>query len=192
MKLPTLFEGIALALVASISGSAVFLTLTTLFSAAGVFRLLIAGLCFAYVLYLLARSSEQTGRITVISVWFVVAATAWIFAPSLLIYILIHLAMIWLVRSLYFYSSVLSSLADLGLTGLAMAVAVWAWSVSSSLFLAFWCFFLVQALFVMIPRQFARPVNTHGSLSISEDGFERAHHAAENALRKFTSSTHSG
>jgi len=35
-------------------------------------------------------------------------------------YLLVHLGLIWLIRSLYFYSSVLSALADLGLGGLGL------------------------------------------------------------------------
>ncbi len=187
MKQPTLFEGMAVALAVSIVGSITFVSLAAVFMSGNVIRLIIAGLCFAYVMYLLSRSSERIGRVIVVSSWLIAAVSAWFFAPSLFIYILIHITMLWLIRSLYFYSSVLSSLADLCLTGLALVAAIWAWLVTSSLFLSFWCFFLVQALFVLIPRGFARIANNRSTLMATEDRFERAHQAAESALRKFTS-----
>ncbi len=140
-KQTTFFEGVGLALILSIVGTVGFFSLTSLFGGGGIFRLLIAGLCFIYVLYLLTRSRERIGRVTAISAWLLVAGLSWIFVPSVLLYIVIHLGMIWLIRSLYFYSSVLSSLADLGLTGFSLAASIWAWSMSNSLFLSFWCFF---------------------------------------------------
>ena len=195
MKQPGLVEGIAVALLASITGSAVFIILTSVFAGGSVFRLIIAGLGFAYVLYLLSRSQERVGRLTVISVWLIVAACAWLLAPSLLIYISIHLVALWLIRSLYFYSSVLSALTDLGLTGFSLIAAIWAWFSSDSLFLAFWCFFLVQALSVLIPRQWSKASGKRkqsaGSVRLADDDhFETAYEAAETALRKLSSSSH--
>jgi len=187
-KQPTFFEGAGLALIVSIIGAVAFFGLTLLFGSAGIFRLLIAALCLVYVIYLLSRSRERIGRVTVISAWLVVAGLSWLFVPSLLLYIVIHLGMIWLIRSLYFYSSVLSSLADLGLTGFSLAAAIWAWSMSQSLFLSFWSFFLVQALFTLIPKQIKKYQN-NSSVSINtDDQFENAHRAAEIALRKLTNS----
>ncbi|MBL4708575.1 MAG: hypothetical protein JKY48_09085 [Flavobacteriales bacterium] len=198
MKRPGLFEGIAVAFIASAAGSAIFVILTSLFSGGSVFRFLIAGLSFAYVVYLLARSNERTGRVTAVGSWFVTAIAAWIFAPSMLIYITIHLILLWLIRSLYFYNSVLSALADLGLSGFALIAAIWAWSASNSLFLAFWCFFLVQALFVLIPRHWTKAMANRASetaylggisaTATNRDQFETAHAAAERALRKLMAS----
>ncbi len=195
MKQRGLFEGIAVALLASITGSAIFVILTSIFAGASVFRLIIAGLGIAYVLYLLSRSQERVGRLTVISAWLIVAACAWLLAPSLLIYISIHIVALWLIRSLYFYSSVLSALADLGLTGFSLIAAIWAWFSSGSLFLTFWCFFLVQALFVLIPRQWLKArgdlmLSADSVLLIDDDDFETAHVTAEAALRKLISNPH--
>lgn len=189
-KQATFFEGVGLALFISILGAAGFFSLTLLFDGAGVFRLLLAALCFIYVLYLLARSRERIGRITVICAWMFVTGLSWLFVPSVLLYIVIHLGMIWLIRSLYFYSSVLSSLADLGLTGISLAVSIWAWSMSHSLFLSFWCFFLVQALFTLIPKQIKKSQNKPTISIDTDDQFEHAHRAAEVALRKLMT-THS-
>ena len=187
MKRPGVLEGIVLALVAAATAAVVFPVLTILLAPGAVLRLIIAGLSFSYLCYLLQRSEQKVGRITLVLGWCLLAVTAWVFAPSLLTYAAIHLVIIWLVRSLYFYNSVLSALADLGLTGLALIVALWAWLTSGSLFLVVWCLFLVQALFVVIPRHFAQTAKSANSaVSLSpEDSFETAYRAAEQALRKF-------
>lgn len=184
---PGLFEGVGVALVAGITAAVVFPVMATLFAPAAVLRLLIAGLSLAYLVYLSRRSHQKIGRLTVMASWGLVAIASWFLAPSLLSYAAIHLVMIWLVRSLYFYSSVLSALSDLGLTGLALMAAIWAWFSSGSLFLVFWCLFLVQALFVTIPRHFARSPKQVGSVLAPEDPFEKAHASAQQALRKLFS-----
>lgn len=186
-KQPTFFEGTGLALVVSIIGAVGFFSLSTLFGSAGIFRLIISGLCFIYVVYLLGRSRERTGRVTVISAWLLIAAVNWLFVSSFLLYIIIHLAMIWLIRSLYFYNSVLSSLADLTLTSFSLAASIWAWSMSNSLLLSFWCFFLIQALFTLIPEKIKSPQNRSSVNLETNDPFESAHRTAEVALRKLTS-----
>lgn len=186
---PSLFEGVGVALVAGITAAVIFPIMTTLFTPAAVLRLLIAGLSLAYLIYLLRRSRQKLGQLTVMAGWGLVAIVSWFFAPSLLSYAAIHLLMIWLVRSLYFYNSLLSALADLGLTGLALMAAIWGWFSSGSLFLVFWCLFLVQALFVTIPRHFAQPTKKASSASEpgQEDPFEKAHASAQQALRKLFS-----
>ena len=104
----------------------------------------------------------------------------------MMIYLLVHVVMIWLVRALYFYSSLLAALADLGLNALAMAAVVWASLQSGSLMLAMWCFFLVQALFVMLPRNMEKSRNE--TLATGEvDPFDTARRNAQAALRKLSS-----
>jgi len=63
----------------------------------------------------------------------------------LVAYVLVHVGLAWLVRSLYYYSGVLPALADLGVSVLGTVFAVWAANRSGSAWLAFWSFFLVQA-----------------------------------------------
>lgn len=186
MKQATLIEGIGVALVTSIAGAAGFSVLAAVFSDANVFRLVIALMTLTYVLYLLARSHERVGRVTVVFIWLTVASLNYLFVPSLLLYLVIHIGLIWLVRALYHYQGILPAMADLILTGFGLISAIWAWSVSQSLFLSFWCFFLVQALFVLIPKQFSSKTGKQEPSSLAEDKFERAHRAAELAVRKMT------
>ena len=184
MKQATFFEGVAIALLSSITGAVIFITLSSVFFGGDVFRLIVAGLSFCYMLYLFTRSQERVGRVTVILAWFIVTLASVIFVPSLLLYIVIQLAMIWLIRSLYFYNSVLSSLADFGLTGMSLMIAIWVWSITHSLFLGFWCFFLAQAMFVFIPQKITGKKEELSINRINDDQFERAFHAAETAVAK--------
>jgi len=55
-----------------------------------------------------------------------------------------------------------------------------------SLFLSLWCFFLIQALFVLIPSSLM-PVRNKATSSTRETDFERAHRAAQIAVRRLTS-----
>lgn len=185
MKHPTFLEGVAVALIASLVGGALYSALSSVFASGSVLRPVIAGIGFAYVVYLLGRSREPVGRITTLAIWALVAGAAWFMHPPLTLYVLVHLGAIWLIRSLYFYSSVLSALADLGLNALGLAAAIWAVKQSGSLFASIWCFFLVQALFVAIPARLSR--KTEKPDRDSEDRFQHAHRAAEMALRKLSS-----
>ena len=118
--------------------------------------------------------------------WLVVTVlTVWM-APPLMLYVLVHVGMIWLVRALYFYSSPLSALADLGLNALAVAAVVWATVQSGSLLLALWCFFLVQALFVLLPKGSGTTGSRSGQVGVEVDKFDQARQTAQSALRKLS------
>ncbi len=182
MKTPSFFEGVLLAVVASISADVLFVALRWLMPVGQAPGLLIAGLSFAYCVYLLVRSRERVGRMTVLAVWIALSGTVWLWSPPLPLFLLIHLGMVWLVRSLYFQTGLVAALADLALSGFGLAAALWAVTTSGSLLLAVWCFFLVQALFVAIPNGKGRtqaPVE-----SVADDRFQQAYRTAEAALRK--------
>jgi hypothetical protein len=186
VKRPGFFEGAAVALVASLAGGACYSALTSVFPSAAVFRLVVAALGLAYVVYLLRQSEERVGRVTAIVLWLVAAVALWIFGPPSLLYLCAHLGLVWLVRSLYFHSSLLSALADLGLVALGLAAAVWAARQSGSFALSLWCFFLVQALYAAIPARFPGESGPAG-VTVPEDRFQLAHRAAEAALRSLHS-----
>jgi hypothetical protein len=112
------------------------------------------------------------------------AAVTWWIAPPLPLYLLIHVGAVWLVRSLYFYSGIMPALMDLGLNALSVSAAVWAITRSGSVFLATWCFFLVQALFVAIPPAVQRKAKPEMNTAVDNDSFERARRQADAALRQ--------
>ena len=185
MSRPTFIEGVVVALAASLCGSLIYTVLTPAFGSGPVLRLLAAGIALVYILYLLRRSPERVGRVTVVATWALATTTIWLLELPLLFYLALHLGLIWLVRSLYFYSGVLPALADLGLSGLSLAAAQWAADHSHSLFLAIWSLFLVQALFAFIPSTLQR--SNPATPPPEPDRFDRAHRAARTALRRLSS-----
>ena len=186
MKRPGFFEGVGVALGASITGGVLFAALTTVFAGGFVLRALIAGMGFLYILYLIRRSSERVGRVTTVALWFAAAVSIWLMGLGLPLYLMAHLGLIWLIRSLYYYSSLVSAGTDLVLVALGFAAAVWAALETGNLFLSFWCFFLVQALFVLIPNRLKRPSNRSALSAVTEDRFQHAHRVAEAALTKLS------
>jgi hypothetical protein len=181
MKRPTFLHGVFVAAVLAFIASAFIAALTPFIGVGSVVRMLIPAVALAYVFYLLRASDERIGRITTISLWSVLAVVTWWISPPLPFYVLIHVGAIWLVRSLYFYSGALPALIDLGLSALSISAFIWAVSRTGSVFLATWCFFLVQALFVAIPAIFKKRTR---EINAADNGsFERASRQADKALR---------
>ncbi|MGD8594750.1 MAG: hypothetical protein PVF82_18130 [Gammaproteobacteria bacterium] len=184
LKHPNFFEGVAVAFALSVLGSAFALVLAPLFGRSFVGYVLISGVSFIYLIYLLARSQERVGRITTVVLWVAVTGLAWIAGLPWFLLGVVQVGFIWLVRSLYFYSSVIAALTDLGLTATSVIVAYWAATYSESLFLSIWTFFLMQALFVAIPKQWRAGREEHQLLQ--DDAFQQAFRNAEAAVRKLS------
>jgi hypothetical protein len=182
VKRPGFLHGVAAALVLAFFASASVAALTPFVGFYAVLRLVIPLLGLAYLLYLFSRSNERTGRVTTLLAWSVIAASSWWLALPLPLYLCVHAGAVWLVRSLYFHSGPVGALLDLGLAGLSLAAAAWAIAQSGSVFLATWCFFLVQALFVTIPSG-ARPARrVDPDTTGDNDNFDKARRQAEQAL----------
>ena len=184
MKRPSFFHGVIVAAVLSFFASAIVAALLPFVGLGAVIRLVIPALGLAYLLYLFSRSEERVGRVTTLFLWSALAAVTWWIAPPFPFYMLIHVGAIWLVRSLYFYSGVLPALMDLGVSTLSISATVWAMSRSGSVFLAVWCFFLVQALFVTIPPAIKSAQKAQRNTAADTENFERARRNADQALRQ--------
>jgi hypothetical protein len=184
MNRPGFLHGVIVAAILGFFASAIVATLTPFVGLGAVVRLVIPMLGLAYLLYLLNRTTERLGRVTTLTLWTTMAAVTWWVAPPLPLYLLIHVGAVWLVRSLYFYSGIMPALMDLGLNALSVSAAVWAITRSGSVFLATWCFFLVQALFVAIPPAVQRRAKPEVTTPVDNDGFERARRHADAALRQ--------
>jgi hypothetical protein len=183
-KRPGFLHGVIIAAVFGFFASAVVATLTPFIGFGSVIRLVIPALGLAYLLYLMSRSKERLGQVTTLSLWSLLAAATWWVAPPFPLYLLIHVAAVWLVRSLYFYSGVLPALMDLGLNALSISAAVWAITRSGSVLLATWCFFLVQALFVAIPPAMTGKKQAERNTAVDSENFECARRQADAALRQ--------
>ena len=184
MKRPGFLHGVIVAAVFGFFASTIVATLTPFVGFGSVVRLIIPALGLAYLLYLMSRSKERLGRVTTLSLWSALAIATWWVAPPFPLYLLIHVAAIWLIRSLYFYSGVIPALMDLGLNALSISAAVWAITRSGSVFLATWCFFLVQALFVAIPPTINGKAKPELNTALDSENFERARRQADAALRQ--------
>jgi hypothetical protein len=177
-------RALAVALVLSLCGAAALAALTPVVGYGTALRSIIAPLGFAYVLDLLARSGERVGRITTATAWALGACLAASTGLPLVAYVLVHVGLVWLVRSLYYYSSLIPALADLGLALLGTAFAAWAAQRTGGAWMALWCFFLVQAFHVLLPATLGRVgAATHDETT---DAFARARRAAEAAVRRLS------
>lgn len=181
---PTLLRGVLVALVLSLLGGATFAGLSHLIDAAAALRFSIALLAGCYVFWLISRSGASIGRVVAAVGWSAAATALWFSPAALPMYLLTHVALIWLVRSLYFHGGVMAALMDLALSGLGIAVAVWATEQSHSVFLASWCFFLTQSFFVLIPR--LQKDRLAPALDDHSQPFLRAQRTAEAALRRMS------
>jgi hypothetical protein len=183
MKRPTFITGVVVAAVLAFFASAIVATLTPFVGLGSVVRLVIPAMGLAYLLWLFSRSTERLGRVTALTAWTVMAAITWWVAPPIALYLLIHVTAIWLIRSLYFYSGVMPALMDLGLSALSITATVWALTRSGSIFLATWCFFLVHALFVVIPPAINKKHSAEPDMQAASERFDTARRQADEALR---------
>ncbi len=184
---PSFARNLSAAFVLALCGGAVLAALAPWLGGATALRAVIALVAFAYVLYVIGASGERIGRITTIACWCVAAGGAWLAGLPLVGYVLVHVGLVWLVRSLYRYSGMLPALVDLALSLLGAAFGVWAAQRSGSVWLALWCFFLVQAFHTLIPATLAKRGDSGAE---TEDAFAHAHRAAEAAVRRLTSGAH--
>lgn len=190
MKTPTFWHGVIAAAALALVASAMIGTLTPFLGVGTVLRLAVAVLAAGYLVYFFRSSRQRTGRVVALSLWTALAVVTWWAGPPLPFYLLIHVGAVWLVRSLYVYSGVIPALMDLGLCALSAFAFGWVFMRTGGVFLATWSFFLVQALWVAIPRQIKGGIEERNVKHASADGnerFEHAHRQADEALRQLFS-----
>ena len=185
MKGPSFSEGVLLALVASLLGSISYTVLPELFDLHWTRHALITGLSLGYVLYLLRRSEEHTGRLVTLGSWLLLTGISWFVIDGTLPYLAMHLGIVWLVRALYHQPGPLAAILDLVLSLIAGMAGLWALLHTGSLFLGIWTLFLVQALFVAIPAIDGRRQERE-RFDARADHFQTAYRSAETALRKLS------
>ena len=179
-KPPTFLGGAAIAFVFAAAGAAMFAALTPWLASHLAIRGIAIALGAAYTLYLLSRSEERAGRIATVAAWCVATTFCVVLVSALPLFLIFQVALIWLIRSLYFHGSIVAALADLGIGALALACAIWAAKSSGSVFLSIWCFFLVQALFVALPADITAKVQRDDG---DDQPFKRAQRSATAAMR---------
>lgn len=172
--------GVALAL--SIIGAVAYHALATVSATSVALRLVIAGLGILYAVLLLRGMRAHAGRLVAIAGWLALDVALFAFDSPLLLWLLAQVFAIWLLRCWCCYASLFAALADAALGLFALAAALVAAAYSHSVFLALWSFWLVQALFVLIPDAL-RP-HVHAAPADDEDRFSQAQRTAEAALRR--------
>jgi len=184
MKSATFPEGALLALVSSLVGTISYTALMPVVGGEMAICMIITCLGLGYILYILKRSGERIGLLSTLVLWAVITIAMLLFMPSPFLFLTIQLGLIWIIRSLYFYASVISALADLVLVGFSLMATVWATDQTGSLFLGIWCCFLVNALFVFIPVDMKQRNYKSGRLAEQSDRFQQAYQAAESAFKQ--------
>ncbi len=187
IKKPTFLREALFGLVLSIVAAALAAALGFVLPQGDVVRLVVAGLALAYLIHTFACAREKTGRIAVLTLWAVVTLGIWFWHPSVAVYVLVQVGMIWLVRSLYLYGHFVEALIDLALSALAISFGVWAAIRTESLVLAIWSFFLIQALHTAVPALAERWLKSEPAPAGTEPqnrSFADAFAAGEEALRR--------
>ncbi len=185
MKRPSVMTGIAFAFGVAVFAVPVWWGLKTTLPFVLAFRVITLIGYLAYCFYLLRTAKTRVGALTLATVNLVIAMGL-SFLPvtnSLMVGALVTL--ISVNRSLLFQRSVIA----IGLDGLASAVGLmfagYLFSKTGSVPAAFWSFFLLQSLFVLIP---ARPSGEGGFFSADEKGevdvFVHPQRQAEAALER--------
>lgn len=186
MKGPGILKGIVFAILASLASGLLLKVLPLALSSATSSSLITMGLSLAYLVFLQRYNDIRRGRVLVFSVWVILGLTSWLLGLSLVEQILLNISFIWIVRSLYFHSSITAALLDLVLVIMAAGAGVWAALQTSSPIVAVWCFFLCQSLFGAIP-EFSQRSKTDSPLpDTSGDHFQAAHRVAQDAVRKLS------
>lgn len=184
MRAVTFFEGAFVALLLAFLASMGFAVLSSIFPQGLALRLSITSLATIYVAYLLVRSNERIGRLTVAIGWLIACGLLIIVYPSATTHLVVLAGLIWIVRSLFCYASVVCAFADLALTAAAIVAALWAASETHSVAIATWCFFLVQAIFIRIPRSLDQSIDDRNDGSDTQDHFAQSLSVAETAAKK--------
>lgn len=173
------WRGAMVALLLSALGALAFKLLAPLAGVGSGLKLLTLALSGAYLLWLLTSHHARVGRFASMTAWLGATATLLLFDPALWTWLTATVVLVWLIRCLYAHTSLQAAMLDAGLNGVALAAAIATAMHTRSLFLTLWCFFLVQALYVLIPGPAAG--STHAPAS---DRFDTAERTAQGALRR--------
>ena len=183
MKGPGILKGILVAVIASLAAGLLNNIFPLIFSSFTSNSLIILTLSLGYLLFLLRYAETKRGRIVAMLTWLALNLAGLLLGISIIENILLQLAIIWVIRSLYFHASIFAALLDLALIIMASGAAAWTVLQTSSPTAAVWSFFLCQSLFGSIP-QFSHKANSKNH--DNRDRFQSAHRIAQAAIRKLS------
>jgi hypothetical protein len=167
-----------LGLLASVAGMVVFHIVAPLLGSGAALRATVAALAAAGAIAMLLDRGHRAGRCVAFAAWLAVLAALFVFDPNLWLWAALPVFALWLMRSLFRYQRLWQAGADALIALFALATAWLTLRHSHSVFLALWCFFLVQALTSLVPQ--ARPATPPPA----GDRYDQAQRNAEAALRR--------
>ncbi len=183
MKKMTFNKGVMFAFVASLFSTICFSVLSGVLDSDLLMKSISSVVIFVYLVYLMQCSNIRTGRPTIILIWSILSVVLVYLVDSFVLFLMLQILLIWLVRSLFYYSGAITSLIDLCLTVFSFFVAIWAIAHTDSLFASVWSFFLFQATFVFIPENFKADRKT-ATGQINE--FERSFYQTQVAIKQLS------
>ena len=146
MKVSSLLRHIGIAMMLSSLAAIVETIFTGLLSS----KLNISLIVFLYLTYLIWQSHLAAGRITLLVFNLCVLLICLLTGMPFVTLLWVYLAIIWLNRSILYYSSQLAILADLGLCLFSASIAYWLLFNGYGLVSVLWCLLLLQSLHRLI------------------------------------------
>lgn len=188
-------RSVIMALLISAATAVLYLSLSLIVDQVSAIQLCTSAATLAYLVYLLCQADARYGRISTIGAFLTCTLLAAFLWPSTLELAAFNVGFIWLVRAVYFHKHALLALSDLVISVVTFTAAIAAALQSNSIFLAFWSFFLAQAMILpLLNYLFAgfvaqrNPTRQGASVQVQSDHnqqqFQRAYLNAESALRK--------
>jgi hypothetical protein len=181
MKRITIPEGIAAAAVLACISLAADFMLRTLFAWHTAVKADIALLAVLYLGYLFYHSGIRAGKIFLSAGSMMILTAAVFFFDTLSGLLSAAVVTIWAMRSLLYASGVLSAFAHLALCLLGTAFAGYVIISGGGMATAAWCFFLMQSLWILIPRRMVK-LRQAPQNAVESSRFKRAYSAAEAAI----------
>ena len=186
MKRPSILSGLAFALIATVFAVPVWWGLQTALPFSLAFRLTLLSASLAYCFYLLRTVQNRVGTLSLATANLVIGMVLCclpVTTPSVAGALAV---VITLNRSLLFHRSLIAIAFDGLVSLLGLILGSYLFAKMGSIPAVVWSFFLVQSLFVMIPRRLSEKAHPFPAREDEEqlDPFLRGQRQAEAALKQ--------
>jgi hypothetical protein len=184
MKNRTFSEGLVFALSAAIGIGLLHSAIAAGMALQDELRLWIGLPGLLYLLYLPASDDTAAGRLIMPAAGVLLVLAAWLLPLQPTMLLIAFTGLIWLTRTLLIHHGTAAVLADLAVSMAAAGAAIWALLQSGSLPLAAWSYFLLQALFSLIPRVTPSSPRQLRGEGTNQDAFLSAYRVALHAMEQ--------
>ena len=177
---PSMIELIVTAVIATLAGYLTWVAGSIVFNSYFLLKLALASSLFAYLVIVMRSSGKKQGKALLGA-----ALVLLLFVGDLLsleVFALFLLLTLWIIRSSLSYRSMISTILDGALVGLAALLSLAVLNYSGSVSKTVWVFFLAQSLSVFIPHSFSKKGETF--IGSAKSDFDLALSSANKALRE--------